>query len=116
MGSAQTILIYGNSLFVAGVAAELGTMPNLSIERIDTADLKMVPQLYATCPTLLIVDLATTSADIVLTCLIECPTLVLIGLDLKGSRVVILSSKSFPVTTVQELTSVIQQLHQRRPS
>ncbi len=108
--TAQTVLIYGNSLFVAGVAAELGTMPDLLIERINPAGLRTFAQLRSTCPTVLILDLATTHADLVLTCLMECPTLVLIGLDLQDSRVVVLSSQFFPVTTVQDLTRLIRHL------
>jgi len=108
--TAQTVLIYGNSLFVAGVAAELGTMPDLLIERIDPAGLRTFEQLHSTCPTVLILDLATTHADLVLTCLMECSALVLIGLDLKASRVVVLSSRFFPVTTVPDLTRLIRHL------
>lgn len=108
--TAQTVLIYGNSLFVAGVAAELGAMPDLLIERIDPAGLRTFEQLHSTCPTVLILDLATTHADLVLTCLMECPALVLIGLDLKASRVVVMSSQFFPVTTVPDLTRLIRHL------
>lgn len=110
MAHSQTVLIYGNSLFVAGVAAELGAVPGLLIERIDTAGLKTTEQLRTTYPTILIIDLATTHADVVLHCLIDCPALVLVGLDLRNSRVMVLTSQFFPMTTLQELTHVIRYL------
>ncbi len=114
MAYSQTVLIYGNSLFVAGVAAELGSVPGLAIERVDTAGLQTHEHLHTACPTILIVDLATTLADMVLHCLLDCPTVVLVGLDLKHSRVIVLNSQFFPVTTLQELTHVIQHLQERK--
>jgi hypothetical protein len=110
MTAPQTVLIYGNSLFVAGVAGELRDVPGLTIERIDSAGLQTHAQLHSTCPSILIVDLATTPADLILHCLIDCPTLVLVGLDLRNNRVMVLNRQFFPVTTLHELTQVIQGL------
>lgn len=106
----RTVLIYGNSLFVAGVAAELDVVPGLTIERVDTAGLTSPGRFQIGCPTIVIVDLATIHGDLLLHCLLQCPTLVLVGLDLKKSRVIVLNSQFFPVTTLQELTLVLQHL------
>jgi hypothetical protein len=107
----RTVLIYGNSLFVAGVAAELDAVPGLIIKRVDTSGLRSVEQMQTGCPATLIVDLATIPGNLVLHCLLQCPTLVIVGLDLKNSRVIVLNSQFFPVTTLQELTCVLQHLH-----
>jgi hypothetical protein len=106
----RTVLIYGNSLFVAGVAAELDTVPGLIIKRFDTSGLSSIGQLQMGCPATLIVDLAMTHSNLVLHCLLECPMLVVVGLDLKNSRVIVLNSQFFPVKTLQELTHVLQRL------
>ncbi len=105
-----TVLIYGNSLFVTGVAAELGAVPGLTIKRVDIASLTPPEQLDIGCPSTLIVDLATIHGDLLLHCLLACPTLVLVGLDLKNSRVMVMNSEFFPVSTLQELTHVLQGL------
>lgn len=106
----RTVLIYGNSLFVAGVAAELGAVPGLTIKRVDISGLTSPEQLQIGCATTLIIDLATIHSDLLLHCLLECPTMVLVGLDLKNSRVMVLNSQFFPVSTLQELTHVLQHL------
>jgi hypothetical protein len=40
----------------------------------------------------------------------DCPNLMLVGLDLQNSRVVLLNSQFFPVTTLHDLTQVLQYL------
>jgi hypothetical protein len=110
MNTRQAVLIYGNSLFIAGVAAQLDTVPDLLIERIDTSGLRTSEWLRPGCPQILIIDLATTQADFVLHCLMDCPDLILVGLDLLNSRVILLNSQFFPVTTLQDLTEVLQYL------
>jgi hypothetical protein len=110
MNTRQAVLIYGNSLFIAGVAAQLDAVPDLLIERIDTSGLQTSEDLRPGCPQVLIIDLATTHADFVLHCLMDCPNLMLVGLDLQNSRVVLLNSQFFPVTTLHDLTQVLQYL------
>jgi hypothetical protein len=110
MNTRRAVLIYGNSLFLAGVAAQLDTVPGLLIERVDTSGLRTSEWLQPGCPQILIIDLATTRADFVLHCLMDCPTLMLVGLDLQNSRAILLNSQFFPVTTLQDLTQVLQSL------
>jgi hypothetical protein len=109
--TSRNILIYGNSLFVAGVAAELGAVPGLTIKRVNLSGLTSPAQLQIGCPTALIVDLATIHGDLLLHCLLECSTLVVVGLDLRHSRVIVLNSQFFPVKTLQELMHVLAILH-----
>lgn len=101
----QPVLIYGNSLFIAGVAAQLSAVPGLAVQRVATAT-----ALGDRCPGVLVFDLTAVRADLVLGWLTDCAQLTLVGLDLRRSRVVVFSTGALQVASVEELGRLVRRL------
>jgi hypothetical protein len=102
---AVPVLIYGNSLFIAGVAARLGALPGVRLERISSANV-----VGERCPAILVCDLAAVGAELVLGWLTSCARLTLIGLDPRIDSVVVLSTETRQLAHVEDLAGLLRQL------
>ena len=109
------VVLYGNSVFMAGVEASLRKGHGLDVVRIDATLPEATQRLNALCPNVVIFDLtapdspfATHNSQFTLSFLREHPDLPLIGLDLTSNTVVVLSSQHHTVLTTNDLAQVIQ--------
>lgn len=108
MKKQRCVVLYGNSLFMAGVEASLKDRPDWKVIRVDTALDNAREQLRQLRPDVVIFNMDTPHEQFVLSFLKEHPGLPLLGLGLTSDTVVVFSSQPYKVLTVADLTRVIQ--------
>jgi len=108
MKKQRCVVLYGNSLFIAGVEASLKDQPDWKVMRVDTALDNARERLRLLHPDVVIFDMNTPHEQFVLSFLREHPGLPLLGLGLTSNTVVVFSSQPYKVLTVADLTRVIQ--------
>ncbi len=108
MEERQTVVLYGNSLFVTGMEASLRGERGLEVVRIDATIPSAAQCLDALRPDVVIFDL--TAPNSPSSILQEYPGLPLIGLDPNSDTVVVFSSQQHTVLTTNDLAQVIQRI------
>lgn len=105
----RTIVLYGTSLVISGLAATLERQPRLRLHRLSEGD----PGLAALRPDVLIFDASASLSPgppaAALALLREQPHLLLIGVDLAGHELLQWSGQHARALTVQDLLQVITQ-------
>jgi hypothetical protein len=109
MAAEACLVLYGNSVFLAGIKAELErdtTLELLTIEagRSDALDLNRKHK-----PRAVLFDLGTGQLDFVVSLLRGQPDLLLIGVDPSSNEMLILSSHPQKALSVADLVEVINQ-------
>lgn len=105
--STLTVVIYGTSLALSSIGANLEGHPGLLIAEIDGAAPGAEDRLLALNPDAVIFDLASEKSDI-LAFWTHHPHLLLIGLDLTNGRARVLSYESSYVATPEDLLHIIE--------
>jgi len=110
MTSDPCLVLYGNSVFLAGIKAELeraGTFELLTIETCcaDMLELIRKRQLCA-----LLFDLGTGQLDFVVPLLREQPGMPLIGVGPSSDEILVLSGYSQPARSVSDLVHAINRI------
>ena len=115
MEEQHIVVLYGNSLFMAGVEASLRGRHGLDVVRIDTTLPDAVQRLDALRPDVVIFDLTAPDSPLALrpspfaiSFLSEHPGISLIGLDLNCNAMTVFSSQQHTVLTANDLAQVIQ--------
>jgi DNA-binding NarL/FixJ family response regulator len=104
----RKVVLYGNSLFLAGVEASLTDRTGLEVSRLEANLPDALERLDALGPDVVILDMAESNAEFALKILKEHPGLPLIGLDLsKNNQVLVLSGQKREAFTAHDLTTVI---------
>ncbi|MCZ7574278.1 MAG: hypothetical protein M5U01_37480 [Ardenticatenaceae bacterium] len=105
------VVLYGASLFVAGVETSLRNRPRLDVERIDAALPDARQRLNALRPDVIIFDSSDARLGTLpgMTQLLrENPGVPVIGLDLTSNEVTVLSSQQWSATTIEDLVAAIR--------
>jgi len=119
MEKRRTVVLYGNSLLIAGVEVSLRDQPGLDVVRIDATLPNVVQRLGALHPDVIIFDLTTPPSTLQLpssnfhpppSLLHEHPGIALIGLDLNSNKALVLSGQEHTVLAANDLAQVIQLL------
>jgi len=110
MRERQRVVLYGNSLVLAGVGASLKAYPGLEVISLDIPPAAMPQELGALCPTVVIFDLGSIPPEFPFSLLRQQPDLVLIGLDAAGDRLLLLSGQQARALTTDDLVKVIETL------
>jgi DNA-binding NarL/FixJ family response regulator len=108
MGKRQRVVLYGNSLVLAGTAASLRAYPGIELICLDAQPPAAVQQLWALCPTVVILDLGAVPPEFPFSLLREQPDLVLIGVDAAGDKLLVLSGQQAHALTTEALVQVIE--------
>jgi hypothetical protein len=108
MPQSRRVVLYGNSLFMAGVAASLQRLPGLEVVRRHTPFPDTGQQLDTLRPDAIIVELTASPAADTLAFLQAHPGIPLITLDPNSREVVTLSSQQIPARTASELAHFIE--------
>lgn len=103
-----TIALYGNSMFIAGVAASLRHVEDIDVVRLPPSRKDIEDQLYVSYPDAVVIELNESHADFAIAFLRKHPGLPLIGLDLDSNCVFVLHSRCSTATDVQQLADMIQ--------
>jgi chemotaxis response regulator CheB len=106
------VVLYGKSLFVAGVETFLKDRPDLDVVRINTTLPETAERVQSLCPDVIIFDSGETEWAIlpgIYQLLKTNSGFLVIGLDLNTSNeVTVFSSQQYSVTKVEDLVEAIQ--------
>lgn len=103
----RTVLLYGQSLLLSGVAADLVEVPGLEVARATTW--AEAGRLLATrIPDVLIFDLSGTCESHVLPLLFENPHLVMVGLDAEHNQAVLVSGQEARSLTLKQIRLIVE--------
>jgi hypothetical protein len=109
----QRVILYGDSLILAGVQASLGLSPNLEVIALGEPPADLTPLLSDLHPEAVIFDLGAIQPDF-LRALVQQPGLLLIGIDPETHEATVLSGHQAQAETTRDLVQVINALHRRR--
>jgi hypothetical protein len=104
----RRVILYGNSLILAGVRAVLEKCPDLEIRILDHPLDKPLEKLEAYCPAALIFDLSAVQGDPLLS-LFQQPGLLLIGIDPETHKALVWSGRQAAALAGADLVQVIME-------
>jgi len=102
------VVLYGDSLFLHGIARSLEGEPCLEVIRILPGTPEALPPAAARGAGLLIFDIHEASPELILTMFKKTPHLSLLALDPEGDRLIVLSGQASGARTIEDLIEVIQ--------
>ena len=108
MEMARTVVLYGDSVVLAGVGASLGCCPRLRVVSVPASCATTPQELDALCPSAVILDLGMVKTDFAFALLREHPDLLLIGLDPGGDRLLVLSGPRARALGTEDLVRMIE--------
>ena len=102
------VVLYGSTLFLAGIEGSLRVEPGLEIAHIqpDTADERLLREVMDA--SLIAFDVHEASPELMQALLKEAPHLVLLALDPESDRLLVLSGQVSGARTIGDLTQVIR--------
>jgi hypothetical protein len=113
--NSRTVLLYGQSLLLSGVAASLAECPGLHVARAATwAEASRLLAPPARMPDALIFDLTDARESHILPLLFKSPDLILIGLDTECNRAVLLSGQEARSLTMNQIREIVEEASNRR--
>jgi hypothetical protein len=101
------VVLYGSSLYMAGLAASLKTNPSLNVIHIHAGSPAFEHCRQAQVPAAFVFDLGEMSADLALSQLRACPGLMLIGVDAASEDILVLSGQRARALTMNDLAQLI---------
>ena len=105
--NSRTVLLYGQSLLLSGVAASLAEYPGLQVARAATWA-EAGQRLAEGVPDVLIFDLTNGSESHILPLLLKNPGLLLIGLDTECNRAVLVSGQEAQSLTLNQIREIVE--------
>ena len=102
------VALYGDSLFLNGIAKSLEAAPWLEVVHIQPGAPEAPPPGEALVASLLIFDIHEASPELMLRLFKETPHLSLLALDPEGDRLMVLSSQASGARTIDDLMEIIQ--------
>lgn len=106
------IVIYGNSISLAGIAVNCFNRPGFEIVSIDADDADAARQLQAAAPDVVIFDL-TARAEAAIALLKSLPHVVCIGVDPASDQVLLLSGQHATALSIKDLVELIRRQEPR---
>jgi hypothetical protein len=107
MAAPPCMVLYGNSLFLAGIQAELAGHTDFELLAV-AADCPDAARLIRErCPAAVVFDLAAAQPDFTVALLQDRPELILIGVDPSSDQVLVLSGRQEQPASVAGLLQVL---------
>ena len=103
------LILYGNSVFLAGIKAQLENTAALELITMQDAPANVAGEVRACQPQAVLFDLAMGNPDFAVALLHELPGLLLIGVDPSSNELLILSGRPQQAMSVSDLVAVIDQ-------
>ena len=103
------VVVYGNSLHMAGIAASLKANQSLEVVCVDPHSPTARQTLSELNPAVIVFDLCDPPACLELTLLCEKPGVLLIGVDPARDEILVLSGRLQKALSVSHLEHIIQQ-------
>ena len=104
----RRVLLCGKSLFISGLQASLGLLPELGLQLVDAQPEHIREHITNWQPEVLILEAGLLKSAFSLSLLQDFPQLKLIGLDLEENRLLVFSGSSTLEPTPEELLQVIK--------
>ena len=102
------VALYGDSLFMLGIAKSLKEVPGLEVIHVQPGAPEAGPSSEGLGASLLAFDIHETPPELMLALFKDAPHLRLLALDPEGDRLVVLSSQASGARTVGDLVQVIR--------
>jgi hypothetical protein len=109
MAAPVRLVLYGNSVFLAGLRAALSRYSTLEMITIESGHPGAAASIQAFSPRAVIFDRSGAQPDFALGFLCDRPNLLLIGVDTSSDEIAILTLHNEHVSSVTELVNVIKQ-------
>jgi hypothetical protein len=106
-GNQRRVILYGDSLILEGVRANLEARPDFEILVLDRPLDRPQEELHHLCPAAVIFDMLATRPDFLLS-LVQQPGLLLIGIDPETQQALVWSGKQAAAVGVADLIRIIQ--------
>lgn len=103
------VVVYGNSLSMAGIAASLKTDASLEVITLNPHLPGVQQQLRELNPAVIAFDLSDTTPGLDFRLIPKCPGMLLIGVDISKDDLLVLSSHTLSACSVVDLVNVIRQ-------
>lgn len=104
----KRVLLWGKSLFIAGLQASLETVPGLDLQQVDSRPEQIRELIKAWRPDVLILEIAQLKSAYSLSLLPDFPELKVIGLDIEDNRLQVFSGSISYEPTPEQLLQVIE--------
>lgn len=101
------LILYGNSVFLAGIKAQLEHITALELITLEAASTGVADKVRAYRPQAILFDLAMGYPDFAVPLLHDQPGLLLIGVDPNSNELLVLSGQQKRVSAVADLLKVI---------
>ncbi len=108
MTASSRLILYGNSVFLAGIKAQLAQLPGLELITVEAAQMEVVDWIRACQPQAVLFDLAMGYPGFAVALLHEQPGLLLVGVDPNSNELLVLSGQQKRAVAVSDLLKVIQ--------
>lgn len=109
MGVGSHVVLYGNSMFLAGIRAELERLTPLKLITV-AADYPDAAALVASCnPLVVLFDLTADHPEFAVSLLHKHPNLLLIGVDPSSDELLVLSCHPAVALSMSDLVELINQ-------
>jgi hypothetical protein len=103
----KRVLLWGKSLFIAGLQASLETVPGLDLQQVDSRPEQIRELIMVWRPDVLILEIAQLKSAYSLSLLPDFPELKVIGLDIEDNRLQVFSGSISYEPTPEQLLLVI---------
>jgi hypothetical protein len=107
MTAAPRVVLYGNSVFLAGIRADLKRRAELEVLTVEPDYSDTAARIHALDPTAVLFDLAAAQPDFTIPLLHTWPDMLLIGVNASSDEILVLSGQQVRAATMTELTHVI---------
>lgn len=114
MAAAPCLILYGNSVFLAGIKAQLERDTDtdydggLELVAVEAGRADAVELIRAHDPRALLFDLGVTLPGFLLELLREQPGMLLVGVDASSDKLLLLSARARPALSIADLIAVIK--------
>ena len=103
----KRVLLWGNSLFIAGLQASLEMVPGLDLQQVDSRPEQIRELMMVWRPDVLILEITQLKSAYSLSLLPDFPELKVIGLDIEDNRLQVFSGSISYEPTPEQLLLVI---------
>lgn len=103
MAAHSCVVLYGNSVFLAGIKADFECEPGIELIALDAGSPQAIAKIRAHQPCALLFDMAEGQPDFALSLLREQPGLLLIGVDPASVALLVLSNQPTQVMNLADL-------------
>lgn len=107
MSAHSCVVLYGNSVFLAGIKAELELDPEIDLIAIDAGATGLLERIRDLSPRAMLFDLAERQAEPAVALLRELPKLLLIGVDPARDELLVVSGTSQQALSTADLVNII---------